>query len=141
MVCFLLHGLSIVDSSRPVSWFCCVDHFYASFLKVVICVNIFCACFLRILIRESNSYHDSLLFIIADFYSFCIGACNSVLALCSYIFFSAFKLLDFKKVVLINRYLLCNVVLFLLYNRMHQRYVYIVLLPDETSSHTLISPL
>ena len=52
-----------------------------------------------------------------------------------------FKLLDFKKVVLINMYLLCNVVLFLLYNRMHQRYVYIVLLPDETSSHTLISPL
>ena len=141
MVCFLIHGLSIVYSSRPVSWFCCLDLFYARFLKLLICVNIFCARFLRISIRGSNSYHDSLLFIIADFYSFCIGACNSVLALCSYIFFSAFKLLDFKKVVLINRYLLCNVVLFLLYNRMNQCYEYIFLLPDETSSHTLISPL
>ena len=29
--------------------------FYARFLKLVICVNVFCACFLRILIRGSNS--------------------------------------------------------------------------------------
>ena len=35
MVCFLLHGLSIVDSSRPVSWFCCVDLFYAISSSVV----------------------------------------------------------------------------------------------------------
>ena len=61
--------------------------FYARFLKLVICVNVFCARFLRILIRGSHSYCDTLFFIIADFYSFCIGACNSVLAMCSYPYF------------------------------------------------------